>query len=593
MMSLVGDSPSRYLFFTGKGGVGKTSIASAMAISLADRGRRVLLVSTDPASNLDEVLRVKLSSRPQAVEGAQGLWAMNIDPEVAAREYRERLIDPYRSVLPPSAVASIEEQLSGACTVEIAAFDEFVRLLAPAAPADFDHVIFDTAPTGHTLRLVALPAAWNGFLESSANGMSCLGPLSGLKAQRSSYAAARRTLADGGSTTFMLVTRPERVALIEAERTRVELEALDIRNVRLVVNGVFTARDSTDATALAFEACGNAALVEMPGALGRLPRADIPLVHFGLVGVDALRGLIGAPAEALVSGPAASSLALPDGLGALLPDLARNDRGVIMTMGKGGVGKTTVACAIALELARAGHHVHLTTTDPAAHLVDTLKGRSTGIDVSRIDPAAETRAYVAEIMETPGKGLDAAGLALLAEDLRSPCTEEIAVFRAFARTVQEGEDGFVVIDTAPTGHTLLLLDAAQAYHREVSRTAKGLPDYVSRLLPSLRDPERTRVLIVTLAEATPVHEAAALQQDLARAGVVPFAWVINQSLTPIAVSDPVLLARKRAERPFIDEVRGLCGRVVLVPWLSNLDDVHPARRMVREAVTAGYMGGAR
>jgi arsenite-transporting ATPase len=561
----------RYLFFTGKGGVGKTSVACATAIALAERGRRVLLVSTDPASNLDEVLETKLGASPTAIHAVPRLFALNIDPEAAAQAYRERMVGPYRGVLPDAAVRSIEEQLSGACTVEIAAFDEFSKLLGDAAAtADFEHVVFDTAPTGHTLRLLALPAAWTGFLESNVGGTSCLGPLAGLKAQQALYEASRQALIDRERTSLVLVSRAEPSALTEAERTRRELDELGIRKQELVLNGIFHARGADDPIAAAMEEHGHQAVREMPAGLRGLPRTELRLLPFGLVGVEALRALF-QPERAEQDGVVAvstTSEVLPP-LAALVPDLEAGGRGVVMTMGKGGVGKTTVAVSIARELARRGHRVHLTTTDPAAHVADALGAPVEGIRVSRIDPAAETRAYSDEIMGSAGAGLDAAGRALLEEDLRSPCTEEIAVFRAFARIVDEGEHGFVVIDTAPTGHTLLLLDAAEAYHREVLRTAGEAPEEVRRLLPRLRDPAFTKILLVTLPEATPVHEAAELQRDLERAGITPFAWIINQSLVPLAVTDPLLQQRRAQETRFHAEVQRLATRVVLVPWMRT------------------------
>jgi arsenite-transporting ATPase len=564
----------RHLFFTGKGGVGKTSVACATAIALADRGRRVLLVSTDPASNLDEVLGAALSPQATAVSAVPGLFALNLDPEAAAREYRERVVGPYRGVLPEAAVNSIEEQLSGACTVEIAAFDEFSKLLGdPATTAGFHHVVFDTAPTGHTLRLLELPAAWSGFLDSNVGGASCLGPLAGLNAQRELYRATLAALGDPAATLLVLVSRPERTALEEAERTSAELAALGIVNQRLILNGVFTARNSSDPVAHALEVRGQQALAEMPPALKTLPRRDVPLVPFELIGVEALRSFGRDASPTMSSGKVDPSTASgSDGvlsLHALVADIARARRGVIMAMGKGGVGKTTLAVAIATELARRGHRVHLTTTDPAAHVEATMEGGMPGLRVTRIDPGVETRAYSDEVLRTAAVSLDAKGRALLEEDLRSPCTEEIAVFRAFAHIVAGGTDGFVVIDTAPTGHTLLLLDAAQAYHRDVARSLNDIPAAVRELLPRLRDPEFTRVLLVTLPEATPVHEAAQLQRDLARAGIAPFAWVVNQSLTPLAVHDPVLESRRRREARYLEEVRGLALRVILAPWAES------------------------
>jgi len=570
-MSTLIQNPPRILFFTGKGGVGKTSAACATAIGLADAGKRVLLVSTDPASNLDEVLGVKLSGTPTPVPDMPGLSALNIDPVQSAHDYRERVVGPYRGVLPAVAIASMEEQLSGACTVEIATFDEFSKLLGDrTATAEFDHVIFDTAPTGHTLRLLELPAAWSNFIDSNVGGTSCLGPLSGLNAQKALYAASNAALRDPAQTILVLVARPERSSFTEAERTRAELSQLGVANVRLILNGVFHARDGSDPTAVAMEARGRAALEALPAGLRGLGRVEVPLLPFGLVGIDALRKMgtmSGSSGEPMPS--AATSAFHGERLDALVDEVAKRGKGVVMTMGKGGVGKTTVAARIASELARRGFPVTLTTTDPAAHVEQAVRELSTGasgLRVTRIDPALEIRRYTQEVLSTAGSGLDAQGKALLEEDLRSPCTEEIAVFRAFAETVAQGEDRFVIIDTAPTGHTLLLLDAAESYHREVLKKPSGSPEAVQRLLPRLRDPEFTYVLLVTLPEATPVHEAMQLERDLARADIKPFAWVVNQSLTPLDVTDPVLRSRRTHEATHLEELVGHAARIVLEPW---------------------------
>jgi arsenite-transporting ATPase len=566
--------PTRHLFFTGKGGVGKTSLSCATALRLADQGRRVLLVSTDPASNLDEVLGVHLGPDPLPVPGAEGLEALNIDPEVAAAAYRDKVVGPYRGLLPEATLRNMEEQLSGSCTMEIAAFDAFSRLLGdPARTAGYDHVIFDTAPTGHTLRLLFLPGAWSSFIETNTTGTSCLGPLAGLQAQHELYRQSLAALSDPARTTLVLVSRAEASALREAERSSRELRELGVSNQHLVLNGLFTATDPSDALAAAFERRGREALAALPGGLGALPREEIRLNPSAMVGLDALRSLFDSH-MALVSATSvapgeADRLKFPS-LDPLVDDLEQPGKGVIMTMGKGGVGKTTLAVAIALELARRGHAVSLSTTDPAAHVAWMIENPPPGLRVGCIDPARETEAYRQEVMDTTGSELDEQGKALLLEDLRSPCTEEIAVFRAFARTVAEGQGGFVVLDTAPTGHTILLLDAAEAYHREVLRQSSQMPESVKALLPSLRDPGYTRVLLVTLPEATPVHEAGRLEQDLDRAGIPVFAWVINQALTPHAIQDPLLARRRASERPYILEVAGHPGRrVTLIPWQSD------------------------
>ena len=566
---------TRNLFFTGKGGVGKTSVASATAVGLADEGKQVLLVSTDPASNLDEVFGVELGMRPTPITDVPGLFAMNIDPEAAALAYRERMVGPYRGILPDASVRSMEEQFSGACTIEIAAFDEFSRLLGDeSATAEFDHVIFDTAPTGHTLRLLQLPAAWTVFFENNVGGNSCLGPLSGLAAQRKLYESALEALSNPETTTLVLVSRAEKTALREAERTSRELGELGIRNQRIVLNGLFTASDTSDPVAVALESRGQAALADIPAGIVSLPRVEVPLLPFGLIGIPALRALNNPALVNLHPSMAHTQEefdSLPSSLDSLIPEMARAGHGVILTMGKGGVGKTTIATKIALTLAKLGHKVHLSTTDPAAHLDLTLGERTPNLSVSRIDPVTETRDYTVEVMATAGRDLDEQGKALLEEDLRSPCTEEIAVFRAFARVVDRGRDGFVVLDTAPTGHTLLLLDATEAYHRDVLRNLSAMPESVRELLPRLRDPEFSRVLIVTLPEATPVHEAASLQRELMRAGITPYAWVINQSLAPLSLKDPMLRWRRFHERPFIQEVsEELAPRTALVPWQADI-----------------------
>ena len=572
-MTILVANPTRILFFTGKGGVGKTSSACATAIGLAEAGKRILLVSTDPASNLDEVLGVHLTSAPTAVPGVARLWALNIDPEQAAHDYRERLVGPVRGLLPPAVVQSMEEQLSGGCTMEIAAFDEFSKLLGdPVITAEYDHVLFDTAPTGHTLRLLELPAAWSSFIETNAGGTSCLGPLAGLAAQKTLYAASNAALRDGGRTTLVLVARPDTASLREAERTRAELAQLGVRKVCLILNGIFEAHDLADPVAVAMAARARASRAGIPEGLRDLPRVEVPLLPHGLVGIDALKTLN--TLNSLGSNDIIPRIAVPlddqeragfVDLDALLQPIAARGKGVIMTMGKGGVGKTTLAVRIATKLAGQGFQVTLTTTDPAAHVEQALGERPPTLTVARIDPAVEVRRYTEATLAQAGQGLDAQGRALLEEDLRSPCTEEIAVFRAFADTVAQGEDRFVIIDTAPTGHTLLLLDAAESYHREVLRKASEAPEAVRQLLPRLRDPGFTHIVLVTLPEATPIHEAIALERDLARAGIQPFAWVVNQSLTPLRVTDPVLRSRQVGEAVHLRELLGHTSRIALEP----------------------------
>jgi arsenite/tail-anchored protein-transporting ATPase len=558
-------SPTRHLFFTGKGGVGKTSLSCATAIALADKGLKILLVSTDPASNLDEMLGVTLGSDPVPVPGVSGLFAMNIDPEAAAEDYRLRVLDQMAPDTTDKERATVREQLSGACTTEIAAFDEFVGLLADDQ-LQFDHIIFDTAPTGHTLRLLSLPKAWTGFLEANERGASCLGPHSGLKMQETRFRTALECLGDPARTTIVLVTRADRGAIREAARTAGELSELGLSNQMLAINGRFTPTNTNDKVATAFAAEQATALAEMPPVLSPLPRDEVALKSFDMVGLGALRGLLSESSTNPAVDPADETFTSPElpHLSTLIDEIASSGKGLVMVMGKGGVGKTTVAAAVAVGLAARGHSVHLTTTDPAAHLSFVVGvGAMAGLTVDRIDPEAETARYIDKIMSTKGRDLDEAGQALLREDLASPCTEEVAVFHAFSRVVGEARSSFVVIDTAPTGHTLLLLDATGAYHRQMTRhlddTASGR--MVTPLM-RLQDPAYTRVLLVTLPETTPVSEASALQDDLRRAGIAPYGWVVNKSMAITGTRDPLLRARIRGEKAQIERVKRDCAERV-------------------------------
>ncbi len=561
--------PPRFLFFTGKGGVGKTSIACATAVHLAEGGARVLLVSTDPASNVAQVLGVIIGNVVTPIPTVPGLSALEIDPEAAADAYRERIVGPVRGLLPDAEIASITEQLSGSCTTEVASFNEFTDLLAdPAVTAAYEHVVFDTAPTGHTIRLLQLPGSWTDFLAAGKGDASCLGPLAGLDKQRATYAAAVAALKDPDRTRLVLVTRAQASSLAELDRTFHELDEIGIHAAQIVVNGLLPRAAGDDALARAVRQREADALAAMPADVASLPRDLVDLKPDSMIGLAALRTLLapGAP-DAAVPAPAVPVEPAGRGLGSLVDEIEADGHGVVLFMGKGGVGKTTIAAAVAVALAHRGHDVHLTTTDPAAHLDDTLHGAVEHLRVSRIDPVEATRDYRDRIMATRGNNLDDAGRANLAEDLLSPCTEEVAVFQQFSRTVLGARDGFVVIDTAPTGHTLLLLDAAGSYHRDVARQMGANANYRTPLMV-LQDPGQTKVVLVTVAEPTPVTEARVLQDDLRRAGIAPWAWVVNDSLAAARPTSPFLLRRAAAELGQLDLVSSLCDRVAVVPLLA-------------------------
>ncbi|EAR1250113.1 arsenical pump-driving ATPase [Salmonella enterica] len=570
-----------FIFFTGKGGVGKTSLACATAVWLADQGKTTLLVSTDPASNVGQVFSQTIGHRITDISTVENLAAMEVDPMAAAQAYRDRVLDPVRGLMPADVVSSIEEQLSGSCTTEIAAFDEFTGLLTNHELREkYDHIVFDTAPTGHTIRMLELPGAWSGYLDANPDAAANLGPLVGLEKQQHQYAEAVKALSDAALTRLVLVARAQASTLKEVSHTHDELSAIGLRHQHLAINGVLPPfAGENDPLAQSILAREAKALQKMPENLANLPRSQLYLKPFNLVGLEALRELFSernVPLPILTATP--DSLALPK-LASLVDELSQTGKGLVMTMGKGGVGKTTVAASIAVSLAKRGHKVHLTTSDPAAHLSYTLDGSLPDLQVSRIDPKVETERYRRFVLENQGKGLDAEGLAVLEEDLRSPCTEEIAVFQAFSRIIKDADDRFVIMDTAPTGHTLLLLDATGAYHREMVRQMGQAHDHVITPMMQLQDPEKTKVIIVTLAETTPVLEAANLQQDLRRAGITPWAWVINSSLAAAKPSSPFLVTRASRELPLINDVTGkYAKRIALTP----LQDDEPVGTLLLE-----------
>ena len=554
---------TKYLFYTGKGGVGKTSVACATAVSLADSGKHVLLISTDPASNLQDVFSMELTNKGTPIPGVPNLAVANLDPIQAAAEYRESVIAPYRGKLPASVITNMEEQLSGSCTIEIAAFNEFSNFITDEkVQREYDHIIFDTAPTGHTLRMLQLPSAWSNFISESTHGASCLGQLSGLESKKSIYKQAVETLADGKLTTLILVARPEVAPFKEAERASGELSALGVNNQMLVVNGVLT--EHNDALSRSLYEKQQAALASMPPSLRTLPFYSVPLRAYNVTGIENVRALLNTD-YVTVHAQTLNANQIPK-LNDVIDDLAANGKRVIFTMGKGGVGKTTVAAAVALGLAKRGKKVHLTTTDPAAHLKFVLDETS-GVSMSHIDDAEELKKYQTEVLAKARESeMSDEDIAYLEEDLRSPCTQEIAVFRAFAEIVEKADDQVVVIDTAPTGHTLLLLESTQSYNHEIQRTKGEIPESVKRLLPRLKSDE-TEVIIVTLPETTPVYEALRLEDDLKRAGIAAKWWVVNQSLYGTDTFNPILMAKAAGEIEWLNRINEHAnGKFALISW---------------------------
>jgi arsenite-transporting ATPase len=571
---------TKYLFFTGKGGVGKTSLACATAIKLADKGKKVLLISTDPASNLEDVLQTEVNDQINRHKDLENLFTININPEVSAEEYRGRVIDPLQGIAPPEEIKKIKEGLSGACTTEIASFDEFSRFITGEGDLNsYDVIIFDTAPTGHTIRLLELPAAWDNFLDNNPGGASCIGPSSALKSSKERYKKVVNSLRDAAQTTFYLVSRPETSTLKEAAKTSLELIELGMTNQKLLINGIFIPIDQTDAFANKMQQIAEKELSEIPEALKNLDTKKYPLLPYNVLGLEKLRSLFDINLQKkIVSEEISSTTEIShtiNNLEVLVDELeANSNNGLIMTMGKGGVGKTIVAAAIATILAKRGHKVLLTTTDPAAHIKDFMNQLSEvpeNLTIERIDPKVETANYIEKVVAQKGVNLDEEGKKLLVEDLKSPCTEEVAVFHAFSKAIRSAKRQFVVMDTAPTGHTLLLLDTTGSYHREVLKNTAINPEQIKTPYMSLQDGTFAKLLLVALPETTPMREAEALQNDLIRAGITPYAWVINQCLSAVDnLKDPLLKKRALSEGPIIKNIQEtLAKRTFGIPYLTE------------------------
>lgn len=560
---------NKYLFFTGKGGVGKTSIASSLAINLADQGKKVILVSTDPASNLQDIFDTDLDNKIRDIDKVKNLKLANFEPEKALEDYKESVVGPQRGKLPDEVIEAMEEQLSGSCTTEVAAFKEFTSFIADEELAnEYDHIIFDTAPTGHTLRMLELPSAWTNFLDNNKYGASCLGQLSGLDEERGIYKKAVDNLADSELTSLILVSRPIETALKEAARTSNELHEIGVDNQIHIINGMLDSYDDDLSTAI--HNMQKRDVEAMPEGLKDLETYYLPLKPYNTSSIENLRKFFSDDIEEKMESSVTIDTSKISRLEDVVDDLYKNGKKVILTMGKGGVGKTTIAAAIALALNEKGQKVHLATTDPADHLKYIISERE-NLTISYIDEDKELESYREEVLgKAKEDGASEEDIDYIEEDLRSPCTQEIAVFRAFADIVDKSEDEIVVIDTAPTGHTILLLESTESYNREISRSQGDVPESVKKLLPRLKDKDYTEVLIIALAEATPYYEAKRLKEDLDRAEIFNKWWIINSSYFASGSQNEILKARADQEKEWIKTIDETSqSNTALVEWIPE------------------------
>jgi len=543
---------TEYLFFSGKGGVGKTTMAATTAVYCAMRGKKTLIISTDPASNLGDIFETRIG--PTITPIIPNLSAMDIDPDVATEEYREKVIGPMRGVMPDDIMKVLEEQFRSACTTEIAAFDRFTDFLVNE---EFDLVIFDTAPTGHTIRLLELPVDWSKHIEESAkgSGQTCIGPVSSIQGAKEKYDRAIAAMRESTRTTFYLVLKPEKTSLAETLRARDELSMLGIRNFRVIINGTYPDDEIINSRYANLSAVQSRYLGMIEKALP-YPSNHVGLQSGEIKGLQSITDFAGvvfegkkaAVTESFHQAGTFDQFANGDALTRLIQK--KRDTRIVIITGKGGVGKTVTACAVAAQLAGDRRKTLLVTTDPAAHIghvLDEPIGDTIGqtkslpyLSAARIDQKKSVETYKKRIIDDAVRsGYSDDMLIALKEELESPCTEEMAVFEEFAGVVENGDFEYIVFDTAPTGHTLRLLELPYDYARQVELMVQikkegSVSDKAQKklesLLKKLKDPGTSVFMLVFYPEYTPIHEAKRTLDDLSLAGIGVQAVIANNVL---------------------------------------------------------------
>lgn len=540
---------TKYLFFTGKGGVGKTTISSFIALNLAENGKKVALVSTDPASNLQDVFQMELSNKLTKYQPIPNLSIANFDPIAAAEDYKAQSIEPYEGILPEDVLSEMKEQLSGSCTVEVAAFNEFTNFLSDKTlEQEFDFIIFDTAPTGHTLRMLELPSAWTDYLNTTSNDASCLGQLSGLDENRDKYNSALEKLRNQDDTTMMLVARPSHSSIYEIQRAQQELQQLSISKFKVIINNYIEESHGLISSQMKSEQDKN--INHFTEWLNNNHAYYVPYKKQKEEGIESLTNLLND--DNVIENDDFIVEDHPQ-FNKLIDEIENSKVQYLFTMGKGGVGKTTVATQLATALSNKGHRVLLATTDPTKEInVET----TSNLNTAYIDEEQALEKYKKEVLATVNDDTPQDDIDYIMEDLKSPCTEEIAFFKAFSDIMENQEDmDYVIVDTAPTGHTLLLLDSSENHHKELKKKSTQTTSNVETLLPKIQNKNLTQMIIVTLAEKTPYLESKRLAEDLNRANIGHNWWVVNQSLVTLNQRDDLFSNKKEDESIWINKIK--------------------------------------
>ena len=577
---------TKYLFFSGKGGVGKTSMACVHAVREAEKGRKTLIVTTDPASNLADVFEQEIGHKVTEITDQPNLWAMEIDSDRATEEYIDRAMEPIRAAFPPQMVEVMEEQMSGPCTSEVAAFDRFTDFLDSTTEKsiDFDTVIFDTAPTGHTIRLLELPAEWSQSIDqaSEGSGQTCLGPAAAIQDAKLKYERALAAMRDSSKTNFIFVLHPEEISINETKRAITELSKLDISNFSLIVNSIIPAEKAQDEL---FKARANMQSLYLDKINHELPYVTqyMPLLPGEIKGIDRLRQVgkiffdhesAGHTFDTVTTDLSEHQLISPANI--IQQQIEPNSHSrMLFFAGKGGVGKTVASCITAVWLARQGHKTLLLTTDPAAHLGDVLESPVTddiqpvesqpNLWAVKIDPKAAADKYKTRILEDARqRGRPQEAIATMEEELNSPCTEEIAAFDKFIEYASLDEWDSIVFDTAPTGHTLRMLELPMDWSKQIDVKVFGSVDSnaadeitkqrFEKVIATMRDPKRSTFAFVMYPEATPIIEAYRAVNELKTVGIHTNLILANMIIPPEQAKHEFSLSRRNMQKKYLAEI---------------------------------------
>ena len=517
---------TKFIFFSGKGGVGKTSMACTTAVHYADDGKKTLIVTTDPAANLSDVFEQNIGHQVTKIEGLDNLYAMEIDPDKASEEYKARSLEPMRDLFDDEMLKIADEQLSGPCTVEMASFDKFIDFMEDES---YDIIVFDTAPTGHTIRLLELPVDWSKHIEESSkgSGQTCLGPVALIQDSKKKYDDAVLKLRDTKKTDFIFVLQPEQTSIEETIRSSNELNGIGILTTKLIVNGFIPEDEAVNPFFKARYDMQRQYLKKINETFSGVPVKTMELFDAELKGIEMFRKSAEKLFEDSSDKKSVEKLIYP----------YKGERKNIFFAGKGGVGKTTMACITAVKASNAGYKTLLLTTDPAAHIgsvldrpvTDEVTKITENLYAVKIDQKKATEEYKKSILQDAKGSFDENTIRAMQEELNSPCTEEMAAFQKFIEYASGDEFEVIVYDTAPTGHTLRLLELPMDWSKQIQLKA-GISAQISeadkeqkqrfdKVIQMLKNDKETTFSFVMYPEKTPIIEAYRASKELEAFGI--------------------------------------------------------------------------